>query len=372
MSVTAPYSVGVTFATGPQPPHGPLEMTITQQEFAHDILDMTIWADNVDSTTYQTGVLMQAAFGRPFSSRMFYGYVNHATRSNVKLNPQTLEEANSVTITCVGASWPLKQAGTQSWSNMTASQVVAQIAQQFGLSTKIVPHPTVWPTLQMCGMSYWEFCSYWARKIGYTFYCNGIQLVFKPRSTDPSNLNGYVRSYDYRANPYYLPIFKPEIGANSPSGGQLRNRQMANVNPRTGNVLTTVVSGNPAATTLGPTRDTPQFTQVCHHTVQSQDEANAKLKGEALTNQLYLTAMATSIGDPQISQGSLIFVKNVNGAQDGLWFVEKAQHCFDLKTYVTYLTLGRDSRGATSSISATPPVTSQPTAVIHGGSWVTA
>jgi hypothetical protein len=370
--ITAPFSTSVMFTGTQQPPLGPNTVKVTQCEFAHDVATMQFWADDVDSSGYISGSPMLLTFGNSTDGqRIFYGYVNHAGRVNNALSTtKTLTDRNSTIVTCVGASWPMKQPDTKCYSNMTSSQIIESIAQQFGLASLVVPTSTVWATKQMAGLSYWQFAVALAQLEGYTFYCSGVQLTFRPRQTNPNNLTGLVAVYDYRYNPSGMPIFTPEIGSNSPSGGQLRNRQLASIDPYTGQIIYATAQGTTTATTLGVTPDTAPFNLVQHDTVQSQAEANTKVTGAGMLNQLYITANAVSAGNPTISQGSLIFVQNANGSQNGLWFVTEASQQLNAQNYSTHLCLGRDSRGTTTSISGGPQFSSPPTAGLKNGFWV--
>lgn len=367
--VTAPFTLSAAFSGLSQPALAPNNATITQAEFAHDLAVLQIWADDVDADSYYSGMPMTISYGRPGNTRTFWGYVNDASRSNVKKAGSSLVTANSTIINCVGASWWMKQTGNQSWANMTASQVVSQIASTFGLASMIVPHSTVWPSLQMAGMSYWAFCVSLAQRIGYTFYCNGIQLVFKPRATNPQNLAGYVASFDYKANPAALPSFIPTVGTTSATGGQNKNRQMAAINPRTQSPMSSYVPGNPAPRKLGSAPDSPIFTETMHSTAASQQQSDAIALGAGLTNQLYMTASGIAVGDPLLAQGALIYVANANGSQNGLWYLENVVHQFTVQTYEVDFVAGRDSRGATTIVSFPPVVNSPPQATLVGGKW---
>lgn len=369
-TAVSPFSSSVQFYGTQVPPLGPNYLQVYQEEFKHDIAVMQFWADDVDADSYASGAPMVAVFGRPPVSRIFYGYVNHPTRTNNALSTvSSLTDRNSTTITCMGASWFMKQAGNRSWEGMTASQIVQAVADIFGLAADITPHETVWPSVPMAGMSYWQLCVMLAKRIGYTFYCSGVQLVFKPRQTDPSNLSGLIASYNYRADPGSLPVFTPTLGATSPAGGQLVDRQSASINPRTNQVIYSHVSGNPSPTILGSTINTPIFRKTEHFTVSSQEEADAKTAGAGLSNQLYLTATALANGNPLISQGSLIYVMNANGSQNGLWFVEKAVQLLNTSTYSMDLCLGRDSLGAAAVIDGTSQIKTPPIAALSGGVW---
>jgi phage protein D len=373
-STALPFSMSVSFAgQGINTPLGtPEQATITETEFSHDVAVLKYWGGDIDSDALASGTPMSMTYGRPSATRMFYGYVNHPTRSNANLANTSLQDRNAVTVTCVGASWPMKQTDTKVFLNTTCSAVVAQIAAFFKLDADIVPDTTVWPSLQMAGQTYWQFCVTLAQKIGYTFYCNGISLVFKPRTTSGANLASLAAVYDYRADPASLVNFTPTTGTASPQGGQLANRQLAGINPRTLQPIFSQVSGTPGPQMLGTTAQTPPFNLTQHDIVTSQSESDANVTGAAANNQLYITATATSSGNAFISQGSLVYIQNANGSQNGLWFVCSAQHALNAATYVTYLTLGRDSVGPTNTISIQPQIETPPTAVLTGQLWVVA
>lgn len=350
---------------------GPNTLKITQNEYMHDTGVMEFWGGDVDADALISGTPMILTFGTASAQRVFYGYVNHPQRTNNSFtSASTLTQRNAVTVTCVGASWPMKQTGNQVFTSMTTWQIIQNIADQFGLDTDIVPDTTLWPSKQMAGATYWQFCVGLAQQIGYTFYCNGIQLVFKPRQTNPAALSSLAAVYDYTNNPAGLPIFNPTLGATSPMGGQLANRQQAGINPRTMQPIYSQVSGSPTTSMLGSVTVPPAFNKTQHYTVSSQEEANTKTGGAGALNQLFITATASAAGNPFVSQGSLIFVQNANGSQNGLWFVTGAMHCFNTQTYSMNLDLGRDSMGVTQNIYLLPQTQASPAAALTNGSWV--
>jgi hypothetical protein len=341
-----------------------------EREYAHDTAVMEFWGGDVNSDSLISGTPVLLTYGTSSVQRVFYGYVNHPGRTNNSMaSASTLTQRNSVTITCVGASWPMKQTGTQVFTSMATWQIIQNIADQFGFDTDIVPDTIVWPSKQMAGATYWQFCVGLAQQIGYTFYCNGIQLVFKPRQTNPLALSALAAVYDYANNPAGLPIFSPTLGATNPSGGQLANRQQAGINPRTMQPIFSQVSGSPASSLLGSTPVSPAFNATQHYAVSSQEEADTKTSGAGALNQMFITATASGAGNPLVSKGSLVYVQNANGSQNGLWFVTGAMHCFDSQTYLMNLELGRDSMGVTQSIFILPQLSTPPSAVLVSNAW---
>ena len=359
MTTTAapPFSLNVSFSgsglnTIASNPH---DAQITQEEYTHDIAVFNVWAGDVTSNSLLSGTPMSAAWGSSFAMRHFYGYVNHAERLTNMKKSTNLIQRNALQVVCVGASWFMKQKDNRSWSNYTASQVATEIGQLFHLDTsQIVSHSTVWPSLQMAGRSYFDFLAMLGKRIGYTFYVNGISLMFKPRQTNPNNLGSLAATYDIRNNPSSMPIFKPQVGATSPAGGQLANRQIAGIDPRTTQPVLSVTSGSPASSKLGNAVPPPIFSYIHHETADSQAVANAYSTGAGALNQMFITADAEAVGNALVSQGSTLYITGANGAQDGLWWTTKAVHRLGAVQYTMDLCLGRDSMGATTSLSVLP------------------
>lgn len=373
--VALPFSSQVQFF-GPgiqTPTAGPISLSIKQKEFAHEMINMTFWGGDVDSESLQSGAPMMVTYGRPLVKRAIYGYVNHAGRNNNALSTtDTMSGRNATSITCIGPTWPMKQTDTRAWYNTTASQVIQDIADLFGLDADVTPHEIVWPSFQMAGQSYWQFACRLARMIGYTFYGSGIQLVFKPRRTNPMDLTALAAFYDYKSDPGGMPLFSPVMGVASPGGGQLVNRQLSGINPRTNKVFFSQANGIPTPTVLGVTAQTPLFTKTEHFTAGSQQEADSLVNGCAADNQLYITATATALGNPLIMAGSLVYVQNANGSQNGLWFVKGVEHIMGMTAYTTQLDLGRDSIGATVQASIRVRTQTNPRTQLRNGTWMLA
>jgi len=348
----------------------PHSFLLKEEEYAHAYLEMEFWGGDVQSQALTTGSPVQVSFGRPPQMRNFYGYVNHVGRVNNQL-AQTKEERNAVCAYCVGASWPMKECSTNVFTAQTNTQIIQQLAYQFGLGYYIVPSNVITSgSKQQAGITYWEFCAQLAREIGYTFYCDGIQLVAKPRQTNPNNINSLAAVFDYSNNPASLPIFNPVLGSNSPAGGVLRNRILAGVDAATLQPYIFNVTGSGTPSVLGVAQETPPFTDTIQFTSRSAGEAQGKLNGIGQLNQLYITASAVGPGLPQIAPGQLIFVQNANGSQNGLWFVTGVDHQLTANNYIMSMQLGRDSIGQTATLAVMPQTSlPQESALLVNNVW---
>lgn len=368
----APFAMSVAFqgqgiSTRLPNPHSFL---LKEEEFAHAYLSMEFWGGDVQSQSLMTGSPMQVSFGRPPQMRTFYGYVNHVGRINNQL-ASTKEGRNAICVYCIGASWPMKEVSTNVYLQQTNTQIIQQIGSQFGLGSYIVPSSIVTSgAKQQASLTYWEFCCQLAREIGYTFYCDGIQLVAKPRKTDPNNLTSLAAVFNYSNDPAGLPVFNPVLGSNSPGGGMLRSRTLAGVDATTLQPYVLTLAGSGTSSVLGVVQETPPFTDTMQFTSRTAGEAQGKLSGAGQLNQLYLTAMAVGPGNPQLAPGQLVFVQNANGSQNGLWFVTGVDHQLSSDNYIMTLYLGRDSIGQTASLRVVPQISlPQESALLVNNVW---
>lgn len=332
----------------------PHSFILKEEEYSHAYLQMEFWGGDAQSKPLLTGSPVQVSFGRPPFLRNFYGYVNHVGRVNNQL-AQTKEERNAICVHCIGASWPMKECSTAIYTAQTNTQIIQQLAYQFGLGYYIVPSTVITSgAKQQAGLTYWEFCAQLAREIGYTFYCDGIQIVAKPRQTNSNNLTSLAAIYDYSNNPSALPVFNPVLGSNSPGGGVLRKRVLAGVDATTLQPYIMNVSGSGTPSVLGVEQETPPFTDTVQFASRTAGEAQGKLNGMGQLNQMYITASAVGPGNAQIAPGQLIFVQNANGSQNGLWFVTGVDHHMSATNYIMNMQLGRDSIGQTATLAVVP------------------
>ena len=130
------------------------------------------------------------------------------------------------------------------------------------------------------------------------------------------------------------------------------------------------LAGSGTSNVLGVKQETPPFTDTVQLVSRSVGEAQGKLSGMGQANQLYITAMTVGPGDPGIAPGQLVFVKNANGSQNGLWFVTGVDHRLSAHNYIMTMTLGRDSIGQTASFNIVPQTSlPQETAFLASNVW---
>ena len=111
-------------------------IVIHQERGKHDIVE--IYYSRFSSAYYnaiKTGVAVEITWKNDKVSEKFIGYttdVSHVTAQ--QLNRDTK-------ITCVGASYPMKERVSKIWINKTAPEIVTEIANKFKLKPMVTSSP---------------------------------------------------------------------------------------------------------------------------------------------------------------------------------------------------------------------------------------
>jgi phosphomannomutase len=103
-----------------------------------------------------------------------------------------------MTVVCVGASYPLNERATRTFSNLTIPDIAAIIAREHSLHLIADSHPTVFPSLTIAGHSYWEWLQEQAKRIGFVILVDGTKVSVRPSGTEPK-IKFYISVKDQSA-----------------------------------------------------------------------------------------------------------------------------------------------------------------------------
>ena len=322
----------VSFPTMPSLTQKAAYVEIYQKQYHHDVLVVNFirtsetWFKNIP-----TGLPIKVEWTQQKRTKQWVGYVSHVSKT-----VQT-KMAKPMQVHCVGASYPLKERASRTFSNMTIPDVARIIAGEFGMNLVADSHPTRFPQLTMAGHSYWEWLSEHARKIGYALYCEGTNIHLKKvdsaltaGATDSALLfidDNYVPS----GAKYYdktLASFKVLKGDNVETSGALRaEKQTGGVNPTTSAVAKN--SASPAKMGIG-LRDSNAdvlFKEFrSDQVIQSSQTARDLAEGAATMARFNTPAKVKCKGDPRISPFNPVRVLGTGPLTDGLWIVKEARH----------------------------------------------
>ena len=310
----------------------PRSITLIQEMGKHDVIEIYYARFSTALIkAVKTGVPVEVSWKNDKVSARFVGYAVDVSYPTV----QKLERG--VNILCVGSSYPLKERSSKIWTNKTASDIAAEIANKFSLKPVVTPSPIRFTQQSLTGHSYWEKLNELAHRIGYGVQVAGAELHFHPidKMIDQFMTTIPILSFkDPMKNPsssYAAPTldyFEPNIGDFNESLDYSRTTNtVGGVDPITGQTYTSKSSSNTVGKNLRKDTKDPLFSSIETKTVTG-NSAMAKSLSDARAQLGRLGIPATGIGqgDPRITPWSTIEVRGTGETSDGFWIVKRVEH----------------------------------------------
>lgn len=248
-----------------------------------------------------------------------------------------------------------KKTGARTWHNKTRSQVVEELAKEWGFGTnaEIADTAIQFPTITQRGTeTVAQFIARLAKAEDFEFYSRESGLHFHPRRYDRAPVAelawyggphaGRVKQIDYsedhkartgkRALKGRDPLAKTPVKADG-SNAETKRDGLAPV--------FSLMTEDARTGKLGFTAAAQDRTEPTTATTQKQAARQASAGFGAATKRA-ITMRVVLVGDPTIEARSIVRMTNVSSRLSGNWFVERALHRIDGSGYTTELELSRD------------------------------
>ena len=153
-------STFITFPTLPSLTAQPRRIDLYQKEYSHDVLvleypsESTLWFESL-----HTGLPIQFSWNQDTLSKSWIGYVSTVSKGN---SPQRM---NSMTIVCVGSSFPLKARVAKVFKDYSIPQAVEEIVTGYGFNFIGENSDQKFSQLTIAGLTYWEWIVEQAKRI---------------------------------------------------------------------------------------------------------------------------------------------------------------------------------------------------------------
>jgi len=307
-------------------------VVIYQEMGKHDIVELyyPVFSSQFFNAI-KTGVPVQIVWKTDKASGKFTGYtvdVTHQTAQQLK---------RGVVITCIGASYPLKERAVKIWKNKTASEIATEIAKKFKLKPIVTPSSIRFTQQSLAGHSYWEKLNELAYKIGYGVQVIGSELHFHPidkmidQFMTAIPVMSFQNPFEHPVSQYVGPtleLFQPIIGDHNELLDYARSTAViGGVDPISGKTYTGKSSSNKVGKKLRANTKDPLFTSVETRTVVASNAmAKSLADARAQLGRLSMTAQGQGQGDPRISPWRTVEVRGTNPTTDGFWVIKKAEH----------------------------------------------
>lgn len=341
----------VVLVNFPETTFGPqivYSLDLIQERYSHELVNIVFKDWDTQADVISPGTTVQISLFGATDVRQFYGYVHHIV-------PNRTPGTNFTEVVVIGASFPFKKPAQTIYTNITADQVVQQIAEKHGFVCYAVPHPRVYPSIAQGGDSDWSLMSRLAQQNGYLLRAENTELYFQPLLEDYTRYREEALTFTMRTSSdprgSTLYSFTPEIGESIPyddaTKAAVAVTGIDRVDPTNSTMKHTVQNRNK---TTKRKSQAEFFDQFDVQTVV-RDPETAKYEAEAAEsrNAFPYRASAEVLGYSSLRPGLPVYLEGV-GEFSGYWTVLKAQHMvveeeLNRHRYTTVLELGTDSFG---------------------------
>jgi hypothetical protein len=289
------------------------------------ILDMTVPSALLRTTggvLYPEMTPVVLDWGRSATEQSrFYGYVNH---------PEVLTDTSgnpTVRYMCLGTSLRMNGAAPRSWTGVSPSFVVAEIARKHRLRALLHRSRRKLPTFTISTETDFQALQRLAGETGFRLWVDGGTVYF----VDPNVLlTGAATSFV----PQYLNVvqFSVTPGTLVPRDGGVVSEKVVNGRSTATQGAFTVRSDTVLKTRPDDVQGfRPPLTTVLPGQVGTYTEARDRIDA-ATRLQNWLTATARLPGAPMLRPGRLIWIDGPNVPIDhnGVWHVESTRHVMNI------------------------------------------
>jgi phage protein D len=364
-SVSKKYRKGtrfvISFPTLPSLKAVPRVVELYQEPYKHDILVLnypkfsSVWYKSL-----KTGTPITFKWTQGTVSKTWTGYVSHVSKMAISQRETPME------ITCIGASFVLKEKSQAVFKNKTIPEVAALIAKKHKLNFVGDKHPRRFAHISISGQSYWQWLQENAKKIGFVMYVDGINLVFKSfdKVLDSQSKALPIFSLTDTVLPMNSQFLDRTLDSLKVINGDYvegleftRDAQTASgVDPVTGKVLKAQKNPRTSGKSLRTSPKAVLFnnynvTKVVNDFIAVETAA----AGAAEMARFTVPAKAVGQGDPRVHPYSSIIVNGTGEGSDGHWIVLKARHTLHrVGDYTLEMALATDGTGTVADWAFRP------------------
>jgi hypothetical protein len=310
----------------------PYSLTITQSMGKHDVMEIHYSTINISYLkALSTGVAVEITWTNDKVSGTFVGYVSDLEY------PTSSAIQKPLTITCLGASYPLKEKRQKIWKNATASEVAIDIARFNKLKPVVTPSDIIFPQISFSGHSQWQKLQELAKTIGYACQVIGVEMHFHPidviidefLTTIPvlAFLDPHITPMNQFASQTLDHFESVQGDFGNFRGNTKATKIVGGVDPLTGKIYRSTSSPTSVGKNIRTKSKDPLFydidtSAVVIDGITSQNLANAN----AQLARLSIPGYGFGQGDPRIAPWRTVEVRGTGEASDGFWIVANVVH----------------------------------------------
>jgi phage protein D len=341
-----------------QPVNRLIDLNLYQERGAHELIIAKFKDWDVPHESLKQGTPVELTLFGGSASRPFNGYVHHVKKHNTP-------GSKWIELGVIGASYHLKQQRQKIYREVTASDVVREIALSHGFAFDITDHPRVYDQISQAGLSDLELCKKLAKQCGYSFRVQNTEIYFNPvmKVFNESKSNALYFFMGDQANPSgsTLYSFTPVVGETLDQDGEHKAAvAISGVDKFTGQLIQVTNQKRPKASRV---KYEAEFFDRFDAITVANDYEIAKHESVSADERVRFPyrAVAEVLGTPDLYPDAPVYLEGVGQDYSGFWTVLKTEHKITSDTllnhkYTTILHLGTDSLGQDTSQPNSPAV----------------
>jgi phage protein D len=338
--------VSVSFPLSQNPPQRISSFTLRQERYAHETIKVRFRDWGIRYTSVKPGDPVKCVLRGKNNSREWVGYVH-------EIRPNITPGANFTEVTFIGASYRLKQAKQRVFEKMTASNIVRQIANEYGFTARVEDHPRVYDQVVQAGHTELQLMSRLAKQCGYSLRVENTSIYFHSLTSDFTNNRDaalrFKMSDSNSPTGSTLYSFNLILGESTAYKDSYKSAvQVGGVDP-VGHNYSLVT--NERLNTLNESSATEFFDSFATNVVAPGFQVAAyEAKAADERNRFPYRARIQIIGTPEIKPDQPIYLEGIGSNYSGYWIVLYTEHSVveqspNILKYTTILDVGADSIG---------------------------
>jgi hypothetical protein len=305
----------------------------------------------------------------------FCGYITHLEPFSLSYSGTVNKSPFQMTrVYCMGASYLMKSKKSRVWENKTISEIAQQISNTYKFSVSVPNDSYRFPRLVQSSESDWAFLVDTAQKLGYSVLVENTHINIWDPYKAINQRRSYSALYTIRGlygspnpQPGLIIEFDGRIGAVTPYAS--KTPDTIHVLDKQSSVLSVSNADSTDHSGLG-TPVTTKFTNTYSVNADSFEMGKKLVDGE-LRRSFPFYAKVTVVGDPGITPGGIVNIKEYNAQFDGFWYVKSVNHEITQSSMVTHLEIVKDSTGSSEDIPmSTTAYIAPPAPALQGGEWI--
>ena len=323
-----------------------------QNRASHEMVEVMFRDWDIPYENIAPNSLVKMTIYNPLKKKDFYGYVK-------RIKTEKSPGKNFVKATLIGASYPMQQPRQKVYRNVTADQVVREIAKYHKFYCYTEPHPRVYQQLSQAGESDWQLMTRIAKQCGYELRTENTELYFVPTLWDYTKYRSEAPRFSMGSlgNIDGTSIYDFELVAGESTEYDDAKKSAVAVGGLDPKLKTPVIVTEQKRKRKTRAKQKQEVFDAFDtlSVVPGVDIAKYEAEAAEIRNNAFpYRAVATVIGDPTLRPNMPVYLDGIGETYSGYWTILSLEHNVEEEElnrhkFTTTIYVGTDSLGSATT-----------------------